>query len=158
MTSSGSPVRGPGKKPVKARESTPSAAPSPTPRSTQAQPAGQFVQRGQTFNALSGASKVQADGSGVLGGNPLLAKWTGPHGGVPALDKVKTSALGGDQSDQRDGRGEAQLGQRGDLTLHQGNRADGLLALNELRRRPLGVPRHPRRPGDRRRPAPHLHR
>ena len=36
-----------------------------------------------------GAPARAADTALALPGNPLLAAWTGPHGGVPPLDQVR---------------------------------------------------------------------
>ena len=47
----------------------------------------------RTFLAASAAAVATAAVRPALaqGGNPLLAKWTGPYGGLPAFDKVKVA-------------------------------------------------------------------
>ncbi|WP_250461026.1 M3 family metallopeptidase [Microbulbifer litoralis] len=55
--------------------------------------AGCSKEAGQAQSAQEPAAKVAEANSAAVAGNPLLAEWTGPYGGVPAFDKMKVEDL-----------------------------------------------------------------
>ncbi len=56
-----------------------------------ARPRGELPVQRRTFLAAGAAATVLPGVAGAQVGNPVLAKWTGPHGGVAAFDKVRVA-------------------------------------------------------------------